>query len=162
MTGAAAIHLLVAAQVLLPGFAPGPPGVPGPQAHRTTAADTLTLPAEWPPEFPAMPPGASLAGVTRVDAQRAGQEHSGPYHIVAVNLEGSDEEAFTYYHEALRESGWRIVDALTNDGSRPGLVTIGFQGHGYRGDIRFQDVLGMVVGTIHLYREGPVEERGGP
>lgn len=96
-----------------------------------------------------------MAGVTRVDPERLRGARAGPYFIVALNLPASEDEAFVYYREALRAAEWALLEGLTNDGSRPGLVTIGFEGHGYGGDIRFQEVLGSVLATIHLYRDDP-------
>jgi hypothetical protein len=117
--------------------------------------DTVVLPAEWPEAFPSGPEGTSVAGVTLVDAERLRGTRAGPYFIVALNLPQSETEAFHHYREALRDAGWTLLEGLTNDGSRPGLVTIGFQGHGYGGDIRFQEVLGSLLATIHLYRDEP-------
>ncbi len=117
--------------------------------------DTLAFPVEWPDAFPSGPEGTSLAGVTRVEAERLRGTRAGPYFIVALNLPQSETEAFHHYRDALRDAGWTLLEGLTNDGSRPGLVTIGFQGHGYGGDIRFQEVLGSLLATIHLYQEEP-------
>jgi hypothetical protein len=123
--------------------------------------DTVPLPQEWPAAFPQPPAGAAVAGVTRVEAAERPAERPGPYFIIAVDLPGTEQEGFAHYREALLGSEWEILEALTNDGSRPGLVTIGFRGHGYAGDIRFQEVLGSVLATIHLYREaGPPEGAG--
>jgi len=118
-----------------------------------TAADTVSLPEAWPEAFPPAPEGGSLAGVAEVAPERLRGEHAGPYFIVAVNLPGAEAAGFGHYRQGLEEEGWEIVEALTNDGSRPGLVSIGFRGHGYAGDIRFQEVLGMVLATIHLYED---------
>jgi len=117
--------------------------------------DTVPLPTEWPDAFPSGPEGTSVAGVTLVDPERLRGTRAGPYFIVALNLPEGEREAFIHYREALTDAGWTLLEGLTNDGSRPGLITIGFQGHGYGGDIRFQEVLGSLLATIHLYRDEP-------
>ncbi len=114
-------------------------------------ADTVSLPEAWPAAFPDVPQGGTLAGVTEVPPEQLRGEHTGPYFIVAVNLPHTEAESFRHYRQALEAADWEIVEALTNDGSRLGLVTIGFRGHGYAGDIRFQEVMGTVLATIHLY-----------
>lgn len=132
-------------------------GVPG---HVTGAAsslpDTIQLPRTWPQAFPSPPPGGQFAGVSEVPAEALrGARGDGPYHIAFVLLPEGMREGFRHYRDALEEADWEILEPLTHDGSRVGRPTIGFRGHGYAGDIRFEEALDMVLATIHLYAEPP-------
>ncbi|GEM_PF-2502787 len=149
------VAVAAAALGLTPSAGPGAV-LPGSHAEiagpvPAAAADTVQLPEGWPAAFPDVPEGGTLAGVTEIPRERRRGDHAGAYFIVAVNLPYTEAESFRHYRQALEAADWEIVEALTNDGSRPGLVTIGFRGHGHAGDIRFQEVMGMVLATIHIY-----------
>ncbi len=120
--------------------------------------DTTGLPSTWPQAFPSPPPGGQIAGVSQVPAdQLRGTRGEGPYHIVFVTLPEGMLDGFHYYRDALSRADWEILEPLTHDGSRVGRPTIGFRGHGFAGDIRFEEALDMVLATIHLYTDTPSE-----
>ena len=117
-------------------------------------ADTLRLPADWPEEFPSPPSGARVAGYGEVDREEVPDvPGDGPYYIVSVILAGGVEAAFETYKEALDDHGWEVLAAGTDDGSRGGLPTISFRGHGFVGDIRFDRPEPFNLALIHLYRD---------
>ncbi len=120
----------------------------------TAPADTLYLPESWPQHFPEAPDGAALAGHTEVPStQLPPALGAGPYHIVVFTRPSGLDEAFEHYLQALPAQGWEVIEELTRDGTTVGRPTIGFRGHGHAGDIRFEQTLGAVFITIHLYRE---------
>lgn len=141
--------------VLAPGVYAFPlaPGATAPDTG-VAVADTLRLPADWPEEFPSPPSGARVAGYGEVDRDEVPDvPGGGPYYIVSVILAGGVEAAFETYKEALEDHGWELLEAGTDDGSRGGLPTISFRGHGFVGDIRFDRPEPFNLALIHLYRD---------
>jgi len=115
--------------------------------------DTLRLPDGFPDTFPVLGAGGRLAGVMEVPIDSMEGRIQGPYYIVSVALDRELQEAHGSFRRALEAAGWEIDEALTHEGSRPGVPTVAFTGPGYVGDIRFEAVADFVLATIHLRGE---------
>ncbi|TVR64066.1 MAG: hypothetical protein EA422_07990 [Gemmatimonadales bacterium] len=131
------------------------PGWTGPVSAQAVG-DTLGLPDGFPDSFPILAAGGRIAGVMEVPTDILEGRIQGTYTIVSVALDRELREAHGIYREALKAAGWEIDEAVTHDGSRPGIPTVAFTGPGYVGDIRFETVTGFLLATIHMRTEEAV------